>query len=95
MTMRLLGAQSEPGKGKTSTCVLLIESCSEVQTLTLAHKQIPQRRQAACQPCRMRKIKCDKKKPSCNICVAGGQECEYLNEATDKLTYVHPRRPIH
>ncbi|ATY67448.1 Fungal transcriptional regulatory [Cordyceps militaris] len=46
----------------------------------------PQRRQAACQPCRLRKIKCDKKRPACTICDAGGHNCKYLEEGAEKLT---------
>ncbi|KAJ6781328.1 hypothetical protein PWT90_03448 [Aphanocladium album] len=46
----------------------------------------PQRRQAACQPCRLRKIKCDKKRPACTICDAGGQQCKYLEDGAEKLT---------
>ncbi|KAM0743557.1 hypothetical protein ACQRIT_001816 [Beauveria bassiana] len=46
----------------------------------------PQRRQAACQPCRLRKIKCDKKRPACTICDAGGQDCKYLEDTVEKLT---------
>ncbi|OAR01397.1 hypothetical protein LLEC1_04629 [Akanthomyces lecanii] len=46
----------------------------------------PQRRQAACQPCRLRKIKCDKKRPACTICDTGGQQCKYLDEGVEKLT---------
>ncbi|XWX01382.1 hypothetical protein V2A60_009409 [Cordyceps javanica] len=46
----------------------------------------PQRRQAACQPCRLRKIKCDKKRPVCTICDVGGQSCKYLEDGTEKLT---------
>ncbi|TQV91230.1 Fungal transcriptional regulatory protein [Cordyceps javanica] len=46
----------------------------------------PQRRQAACQPCRLRKIKCDKKRPVCTICDVGGQSCKYLEDGAEKLT---------
>ncbi|OAQ83631.1 fungal transcriptional regulatory protein [Purpureocillium lilacinum] len=46
----------------------------------------PHRRQAACQPCRLRKVKCDKKRPSCGICTVSGQDCEYIGDQTDKLS---------
>ena len=46
----------------------------------------PQRRQAACQPCRLRKIKCDKRRPSCSICSSSGVSCEYIESNVVKLT---------
>ncbi|KAJ2966621.1 hypothetical protein NQ176_g10062 [Zarea fungicola] len=51
-----------------------------------ASQPAPQRRQAACQPCRLRKIKCDKQRPACSICCNGGQECKYIEDGAEKLT---------
>ncbi|KIX07362.1 uncharacterized protein Z518_02015 [Rhinocladiella mackenziei CBS 650.93] len=43
-------------------------------------------RKAACQPCRMRKVKCDRTKPVCYICKSSGADCHYLNEGSENLT---------
>ena len=45
------------------------------------------RRKSACQSCRIRKIKCDATRPSCALCRAAGNDCEYIDELV-KLTYV-------
>ena len=56
------------------------------QTGILDSSNLPRRRQAACQPCRLRKIKCDKRRPSCNICTSSGASCEYIEYIAEKLT---------
>ena len=38
------------------------------------------RRKSACQTCRLRKIKCDLKRPECSLCKTAGNECVYLTE---------------
>ncbi|KAI6781310.1 fungal transcriptional regulatory protein [Emericellopsis cladophorae] len=44
------------------------------------------RRQAACQTCRLRKVKCDKKRPQCALCEASNTSCEYLDDGSEKIT---------
>lgn len=44
------------------------------------------RRIAACQPCRLRKSKCDGRRPVCALCSSTEKECIYLNEPDDTLT---------
>ncbi|KAL6240258.1 hypothetical protein RBB50_012824 [Rhinocladiella similis] len=43
-------------------------------------------RKSACQPCRMRKVKCDRVRPVCYICKSAGTECHYLSEESNDLT---------
>jgi Fungal specific transcription factor domain/Fungal Zn(2)-Cys(6) binuclear cluster domain len=38
----------------------------------------------ACQFCRVRKIKCDTKKPTCGSCIANNKSCVYVNEPPKK-----------
>jgi Fungal Zn(2)-Cys(6) binuclear cluster domain len=38
------------------------------------------RRKSACQTCRLRKIKCDLKRPQCSLCQTSGTGCVYLTE---------------
>ncbi|KAJ6440273.1 C-4 methylsterol oxidase [Purpureocillium lavendulum] len=56
------------------------------QSHDTAASGVPHRRQAACQPCRLRKVKCDKKRPSCSICTVSGQDCEYIGDQTEKIS---------
>lgn len=42
------------------------------------------RRRMACQPCRVRKVKCDSVRPSCEFCVSAGSHCVYLDASADK-----------
>lgn len=56
------------------------------QTGQWTSADIPHRRQAACQPCRLRKVKCDKRRPSCSICVSSGANCEYTEATPERLT---------
>lgn len=56
------------------------------QTAQSNSSDIPHRRQAACQPCRLRKVKCDKRRPSCSICISTGASCEYTEAIAERLT---------
>lgn len=42
-------------------------------------KAFPNRRKAACQSCRARKVKCDNKRPCCGFCENSQVECVYLD----------------
>ncbi len=44
------------------------------------------RRKAACQSCRIRKVKCDAVRPTCGICKACDTTCQYTDPLSDKLT---------
>lgn len=43
---------------------------------------------AACQPCRVRKTKCDNIKPSCGFCTRSAAQCTYADTASDHSSYV-------
>ena len=38
------------------------------------------RKKVACTPCRLRKIKCTRERPTCSLCKSSGSECEYLTD---------------
>ena len=43
---------------------------------------------AACQPCRVRKTKCDNIRPSCGFCTRHEAQCTYADPANDHSSYV-------
>jgi len=51
------------------------------------------RRRMACQPRRVRNVKCDSMRPSCGFCVSAGSHCVYLDASADKGRYVHVPHP--
>ncbi|KPM44215.1 hypothetical protein AK830_g2353 [Neonectria ditissima] len=42
---------------------------------------------AACQPCRVRKTKCDNIRPSCGFCTRHGAQCTYADSANDHSSF--------
>lgn len=48
---------------------------------------ISSRRRIACQPCRVRKVKCDSMRPSCGNCRGTGDHCAYLDASAAKRMY--------
>ncbi|KAH8675204.1 hypothetical protein BGZ61DRAFT_360721 [Ilyonectria robusta] len=42
---------------------------------------------AACQPCRVRKTKCDNIKPSCGFCTRSAAQCTYADTASDHSSF--------
>ncbi|KAH7113704.1 vegetative cell wall protein gp1 [Dactylonectria estremocensis] len=42
---------------------------------------------AACQPCRVRKTKCDNIKPACGFCARNGAQCTYADTASDHSSF--------
>ncbi|KAH7134450.1 vegetative cell wall protein gp1 [Dactylonectria macrodidyma] len=42
---------------------------------------------AACQPCRVRKTKCDNIKPACGFCTRNGAQCTYADTTSDHSSF--------
>ncbi|KAF7167036.1 hypothetical protein CNMCM5623_000510 [Aspergillus felis] len=81
-----MASNSSPDSTRNPSTDGLGEPLARKRRRIIGDSRTSLRRQAACQSCRLRKVKCDKQKPCCSVCKSSGSTCEYPEKATENLT---------
>ncbi|KAI1143960.1 hypothetical protein F5Y05DRAFT_407359 [Hypoxylon sp. FL0543] len=85
---RLLPAPMPPGSAQPSAP----ESSSQKETGPPVKKRTVSK--AACNNCRLKKIRCDGKRPSCTACTKAGVECNFVTASSDETPFMALKREV-
>ncbi|KAL7626363.1 hypothetical protein AAE478_003135 [Parahypoxylon ruwenzoriense] len=85
---RLLPAPMPPGLAQASTSEASFqkESGPPVKKRTVS--------KAACNNCRLKKIRCDGKRPACTACTKTGVECNFVTASSDETPFMALKREV-
>ncbi|GFF28349.1 transcriptional activator protein acu-15 [Aspergillus udagawae] len=81
-----MASNSSPDSTRNPSTDGLGEPPARKRRCVIGDERTTLRRQAACQSCRLRKVKCDKQKPCCSVCKSSGSTCEYPEKGAENLT---------
>ncbi|KAI1467078.1 uncharacterized protein F4812DRAFT_48310 [Daldinia caldariorum] len=85
---RLLPAPMPPGsaQGKAPESSFQKETGPPVKKRTVS--------KAACNNCRLKKIRCDGKRPSCTACTKAGVKCNFVTASSDETPFMALKREV-